>query len=115
MKRAFPIILIAFTTLFLGTGVPTAGIAQQYEPSVGQEGKDVIWVPTPEDLIQAMLDAAKVTPNDFVMDLGSGDGRIVIAAAKRELALSESSTIPTWSNCQSGTQRRLGFPTEQPF
>jgi len=54
-----------------------------YQPSVGQEGKDVIWVPTPEELVKAMLDMAKVTPNDFVMDLGSGDGRIVIAAAKR--------------------------------
>lgn len=57
--------------------------AQEYEPSVGQEGKDVIWVPTPDSLIQAMLDLAKVTPDDYVMDLGSGDGRIVIAAAKR--------------------------------
>jgi SAM-dependent methyltransferase len=43
----------------------------------------VIWVPTPEELIAAMLDMAKVTPNDHVIDLGSGDGRIVIAAAKR--------------------------------
>ena len=57
--------------------------AQEYQPSVGQEGKDVIWVPTPDTLIEAMLNAAKVTPNDYVMDLGSGDGRIVIAAAKR--------------------------------
>jgi precorrin-6B methylase 2 len=57
--------------------------AQQYEPSVGQEGKDVIWVPTPEELVQAMLDIAKLTPDDYLMDLGSGDGRIVIAAAKR--------------------------------
>ena len=53
------------------------------QPSVGQEGKDVIWVPTPDSLIEAMLDLAKVTPDDYVMDLGSGDGRIVIAAAKR--------------------------------
>jgi hypothetical protein len=57
--------------------------AQQYEPSVGQEGKDVIWVPTPDYLVEAMLDMAKVTPDDFLIDLGSGDGRIVIAAAKR--------------------------------
>jgi len=57
--------------------------AQVYQPTVGQEGKDVIWVPTPEELIKAMLDMAKVTPNDYLIDLGSGDGRIVIAAAKR--------------------------------
>jgi len=56
---------------------------QKFQPSVGQSGKDVIWVPTPEELVTAMLDAAKVTAKDFVMDLGSGDGRIVIAAAKR--------------------------------
>ena len=54
-----------------------------FEPAVGQEGKDVIWVPTPIALTEKMLDMAKVTPNDFVIDLGSGDGRNVIAAAKR--------------------------------
>jgi len=56
---------------------------QQFQPAVGQPGKDVIWVPTPEELVQEMLDMAKVTPNDYVIDLGSGDGRIPIAAAKR--------------------------------
>src|SRR6185295_9139943 len=54
-----------------------------FEPTVGQEGKDVIWVPTPYVLVEKMLDMAKVTPKDFVIDLGSGDGRNVIAAAKR--------------------------------
>jgi precorrin-6B methylase 2 len=54
-----------------------------YEPSVGQPGKDVVWVPTPPELVEKMLDMAQVTPQDFVMDLGSGDGRNVIAAAKR--------------------------------
>jgi hypothetical protein len=54
-----------------------------YQPSVGQEGKDVVWVPTSQALIDKMLDMAKLTPNDFHMDLGSGDGRTVITAAKR--------------------------------
>jgi len=54
-----------------------------YEPTVGQEGKDVVWVPTPQVLVDRMLDMAKVTAKDFVMDLGSGDGRTVITAAKR--------------------------------
>jgi hypothetical protein len=54
-----------------------------YEPSVGQEGKDVVWVPTPQVLVDKMLDMAKVTPADYLMDLGSGDGRTVITAAKR--------------------------------
>jgi SAM-dependent methyltransferase len=54
-----------------------------YEPMVGQDGKDVIWVPTPDVMVEKMLDLARVTPQDFVMDLGSGDGRNVIGAAKR--------------------------------
>jgi SAM-dependent methyltransferase len=62
---------------------PMVSAQQQYQPSVGQAGKDVIWVPTPQELINAMLDMAKVTAEDDVMDLGSGDGRIVVAAAKR--------------------------------
>ncbi|HWO40589.1 MAG TPA: class I SAM-dependent methyltransferase [Candidatus Eisenbacteria bacterium] len=57
--------------------------AKDYTPEVGQEGKDVVWVPTPQALVEKMLDMAKVTPKDFVIDLGSGDGRTVIAAAKR--------------------------------
>lgn len=54
-----------------------------FEPEVGQEGKDVVWVPTPQTVVDKMLDVAKVTPNDYVIDLGSGDGRTVISAAKR--------------------------------
>ena len=54
-----------------------------FEPISGQAGKDVVWVPTPAVLVEKMLDLAKVTPADFVMDLGSGDGRNIIAAAKR--------------------------------
>jgi hypothetical protein len=54
-----------------------------YEPQVGQSGKDVVWVPTPQALVDKMLDMAKVTPQDILVDLGSGDGRTVITAAKR--------------------------------
>ena len=54
-----------------------------FEPTVGQAGKDVVWVPTPQATVNRMLDMAKVTPQDFLMDLGSGDGRTVITAAKR--------------------------------
>jgi SAM-dependent methyltransferase len=52
-------------------------------PYVGQPGKDVVWVPTPPVLVEKMLDMAKVTSRDYVVDLGSGDGRNIIAAAKR--------------------------------
>jgi precorrin-6B methylase 2 len=54
-----------------------------YEPSVGQEGKDVVWVPTSQALVNRMLDMAKLTAGDIHFDLGSGDGRTVITAAKR--------------------------------
>jgi hypothetical protein len=61
----------------------TQAPAKPYEPSVGQAGKDVVWVPTPQPVVDKMLDLAKVTSQDFVIDLGSGDGRTVITAAKR--------------------------------
>ncbi len=57
--------------------------SQEYQPQVGQEGKDVVWVPTPQELVDKMLDMAKLTPKDYIIDLGSGDGRTVITAAKR--------------------------------
>lgn len=58
-------------------------VADEYTPIVGQDGKDVVWVPTPDALVDRMLEMAKVTSKDYVMDLGSGDGRIAIAAAKK--------------------------------
>jgi len=68
----------------LGAATAWAQATQKpFEPQVGQAGKDVVWVPTPQTLVDKMLDMAKVTPQDFVIDLGSGDGRTVITAAKR--------------------------------
>jgi hypothetical protein len=55
----------------------------EYKPKVGQEGKDVIWVPTPEGLIDKMLEAAKVSDKDTLFDLGAGDGIIAITAARK--------------------------------
>jgi SAM-dependent methyltransferase len=60
----------------------TPGLAAAYEPEVGQQGKDVVWVPTPQALVERMLTMAKVRKDDLVVDLGSGDGRIAITAAK---------------------------------
>lgn len=65
-----------------GSTEPTHGDVL-YQPSVGQEGKDVIWVPTPDALMQAMLDIVKIQGDDILYDLGSGDGKIVISAAQR--------------------------------
>jgi precorrin-6B methylase 2 len=78
--------LLALVSMF-GVSVraqQTAPAEQKpFEPSVGQAGKDVVWVPTPQALVDKMLDMAAVTPRDLVVDLGSGDGRTVITAAKR--------------------------------
>lgn len=71
--------------LSLAGGAAAQTAPQPYVPEVGQEGKDVIWVPTDQSLVQRMLDLAKVAPQDYLIDLGSGDGRTVIAAAKRGL------------------------------
>lgn len=56
---------------------------EEYKPTVGQAGKDVIWVPTPDAVVQRMLDMAEVRRGERLVDLGSGDGKIAIAAAKR--------------------------------
>ena len=74
--------LFLLPALFAGL-VQAQTATSTYEPTVGQEGKDVVWVPTPQAVVDKMLDMAKVTPQDFVIDLGSGDGRTVITAAKR--------------------------------
>jgi precorrin-6B methylase 2 len=75
--------ILALTLSLIASGVHAQPASAGFEPQVGQEGKDVIWVPTPQALVDKMLDMAKVTPNDYVIDLGSGDGRTVITAAKR--------------------------------
>ena len=81
-------ILLVATALMLSGGAwaqatPPAAGSTEYQPRVGQEGKDVIWVPTPPGLVERMLQLAQTTPKDFVVDLGSGDGRIPIAAVKQ--------------------------------
>jgi len=69
--------------LALAIAAPANAQQSTFKPEVGQAGKDVVWVPTPEVMVERMLDLAKVTPSDYVIDLGSGDGRNVIGAAKR--------------------------------
>ena len=83
LKKDFlRMILLALTLSFFADTIH-AQPATEFQPQVGQDGKDVIWVPTPQALVDKMLDMAKVTPKDYVIDLGSGDGRTVITAAKR--------------------------------
>ncbi|OFW02711.1 MAG: RNA methyltransferase [Acidobacteria bacterium RIFCSPLOWO2_02_FULL_68_18] len=88
---AVGVMTLAAVTATVQARSPQASAAQgaskpaeeEFVPQVGQAGKDVVWVPTPPELVEAMLDMAKVTPQDYVIDLGSGDGRNVIAAARR--------------------------------
>lgn len=77
-------LVVALGLMLVAAVAPIRAQQQEgYQPQVGQPGKDVVWVPTQQDLVERMLDMAKVTPNDYVIDLGSGDGRTVITAAKR--------------------------------
>jgi len=64
------------------TALDRADCERDYSPQIGQSGKDVVWVPTPDELVQRMLRMARVTPQDLVYDLGAGDGKIAIAAGK---------------------------------
>jgi precorrin-6B methylase 2 len=75
----------ASATLAVALLLPLSAFAQAkpYEPQVGQAGKDVIWVPTPDEVVDRMLRMAQVTKDDVVYDLGAGDGKIAIAAAKK--------------------------------
>jgi SAM-dependent methyltransferase len=74
--------MLTLLLLSLSIAVQTAP-PQDFKPVSGQAGKDSVWVPTSPELVEKMLDLAKVTADDYVIDLGSGDGRMVIAAAKR--------------------------------
>lgn len=82
-RTAVVALVTSVVTASLAVAQPPATTTKPFEPTVGQAGKDVVWVPSPQMLVDKMLDMAKVTPQDFVMDLGSGDGRTVITAAKR--------------------------------
>ena len=95
MKAPLPLILMTLGAIALtpaacaqapqATSPVETRSGESFEPEVGQQGKDVIWVPTPQELVDKMLDIAQVKPTDFLIDLGSGDGRTVITAAKRGL------------------------------
>lgn len=76
-------LLCAFFLAAAASAVSAQPSEVPYKPTMGQQGKDVVWIPSPQDMVEKMLDMAKVTPRDFVVDLGSGDGRNVIAAARR--------------------------------
>ena len=75
--------LLARAVLTVALLVPFGVTAQKFEPQVGQAGKDVIWVPTPDEVVERMLTMAQTGPSDIHYDLGAGDGKIAIMAAKK--------------------------------
>ena len=78
-----PLLLTAVFVLLSSIAYAQQPAGQKpFEPVSGQAGKDVVWVPSPPDMVNKLMEMGQVTPNDFVIDLGSGDGRNVIAAAK---------------------------------
>jgi len=83
MKKLLGLAVLCACVFTAGVAASAQDDATQYKPVMGQKGKDVVWIPSPTGMVDLMLDMAKVTPRDFVIDLGSGDGRNVIAAAKR--------------------------------
>jgi SAM-dependent methyltransferase len=116
----------ALPSLFvLGLGLPALVEARQvqssppaqtpYEPRVGQPGKDVVWVPSPEATVEKMLDVAHVTPQDFVVDLGSGDGRNVIAAAKRGARALGVEYNPEMVELSKRNAQKAGVPDKATF
>lgn len=83
VRHASRLLALSAALFLIASSAFAQAQTKPFEPTVGQAGKDVVWVPTPQTLVERMLDLAKVTPQDFLMDLGSGDGRTVITAAKR--------------------------------
>ncbi len=74
---------LALAAASLAEGQTRAECEREYTPQRAQEGKDVVWMPTEDSMLEPMLALAQVTAADKIYDLGSGDGKIVIAAAKR--------------------------------
>jgi len=84
MSRALLKNLAAILAAAALVAAPSAHAQQrEFQPQVGQQGKDVVWVPTPDEVVERMLAMAQTRPEDYVIDLGAGDGKIAIAAAKK--------------------------------
>ncbi|MBI2319567.1 MAG: class I SAM-dependent methyltransferase, partial [Betaproteobacteria bacterium] len=118
-----PLHVFLAATLALGAAVAAAQPATQaFQPVIGQAGKDVVWVPTPERLIERMLQMADTTSKDVVIDLGSGDGRIPIAAAKKfgaqAIGVEFDAELVQYSiraAARAGVSRRVRFAREDFF
>lgn len=97
----------AFLLAFLSAAALAQAQRDCVEPTSGLEGKDVVWVPTPQITVDTMLDLAKVGPKDLVMDLGSGDGRLIITAARRGargLGVEYNPALVELARCNAGKE-----------
>jgi protein-L-isoaspartate O-methyltransferase len=119
-------LLAALVTVAVAASAPPAGAQERartqapaeagtYQPIVGQEGKDVVWVPTPQVLVEKMLDIAHVTPQDRLVDLGSGDGRTVITAARRGLQARGIEYNPQMAELARRNARQAGVADRATF
>jgi hypothetical protein len=115
MKMLRQLALLTVVSLVAASATAQTPSVAPFEPKVGQAGKDVVWVPTPDALVQRMLDVAKVTPDDFLIDLGSGDGRTVIAAAKRGLRAHGIEFNPDMVKLAQAAARREGVADRATF
>ncbi len=82
MFRFVRVLITVFIVVAAAHPAAAQTAKEEFVPTVGQPGKDVVWVPSPEETVAKMMEVGKITAQDFVVDLGSGDGRNVIAAAK---------------------------------
>jgi len=115
---------LAGVTLALALALPEGGTqarqtqavsAQSYQPTVGQEGKDVVWVPTPQALVEEMLNIARAKPGEYLIDLGSGDGRTVITAARRGLRALGIEYNPDMAELARRNARQAGVESAATF
>ncbi len=104
LSAAFAVTIVLFGCAHAQPATQAA-CERDFKPQSGQAGKDVIWVPTPDVLVKRMLTMAKTTPHDFVIDLGAGDGKIAIAAARdfgaRALGIEYNPDMVKLANCMT--------------
>ena len=109
------ILVAALLNTSVALAQPKAAAKAEFQPYSGQPGKDVVWVPTPESVVNKMLDLAKVSPQDFLVDLGSGDGRTVITAAKRGVRAMGVEFNPDMVNISNREAARAGVADKVKF
>ncbi len=115
LRHVIRLVVCSTMLTLLAASASAQATQAPFEPQVGQAGKDVVWVPTPQALVDKMLDMAKVTPQDYLIDLGSGDGRTVITAAKRGLLAHGIEYNPEMVTLAQGNAKTAGVSDKATF